>query len=109
MIALGDDNEITLTRGDTATVNVELTMGGEAYELSEGESLTLTVKVTSWGPKVLLEKTAADMAFTLDSEDTAELSPGTYYYDVRLRGEGGESYTVVPRSAFVIKEAVAWR
>lgn len=109
MIALGENNEITLTRGDTAVINVDLTIYGETYELSEGETLVLTVKVTSWGPKVLLEKTADSMSFQIKSEDTAELSPGTYYYDVRLRCADGASYTVVPRSAFIIKEAVAWR
>ena len=49
MIALGENNAITLTRGDTATVNlVILDASGEAYEPEEGDEVVLTVKASSW-------------------------------------------------------------
>lgn len=109
MIALGENNAITLTRGDTATINlVILDAEGETYELAEGDSCVLTVKASSWAPEALLELTAENMAFSLVSSATADLSPGTYYYDVRLKTASGASYTVVEKAEFITGEAVAW-
>ena len=48
------------------------------------------------------------MAFSFDSSATADLSPGTYYYDIRLKTASGGSYTVVEKAEFIIGEAVAW-
>lgn len=109
MIALGENNAIALTRGDTATITlVILDASGEIYELEEGDEVVLTVKASSWAPEALLELTAEDMAFSFDSSATADLSPGTYYYDIRLKTASGESYTVVEKAEFIIAEAVTW-
>ena len=109
MIVLGENNAITLTRGDTATVNlVILDEEGETYELADGDTCVLTVKASSWAPEALMELTAENLAFSFDSSATAALSPGTYHYDIRLKTASGASYTVVEKAEFSIGEAVAW-
>lgn len=93
---------IKLTRGDSAMLSVTL----DGYEMQDGDTLTLSVKVDPSKTEYLLQLTAEDMTFTFLPETTAGLAFGAYRYDIQLTTAAGEVYTVIPVSSFTIMEEV---
>lgn len=93
---------IKLTRGDSASLSVAL----DGYEMQDGDTLTLSVKVDPNKTDYLLQLTAQDMAFTFLPETTAGLPFGAYRYDIQLETANGEVYTVIPVSSFTIMEEI---
>lgn len=103
------NNEIRITRGDSASFNVVLkTDEGEAYMLPDGSIVTFTVKRDTGQPKYLIQKTNTDStSFTISPEDTSALKYGEYVYDVQLT-VGGDVSTVVVPTPFIVTEEVTW-
>ena len=104
------NTNISITRGDSATLCVELKdQTRQPYELQEGDELLLTVKVDANQSEHVLQL-PADQAgtFTFLPESTAGLSFRTYKYDIQLTTSAGEVYTVIPVSAFTVMEEVTW-
>lgn len=93
---------IKITRGDSASLSVAL----DGYEMQDGDTLTLSVKVDPSKTEYLLQLTAQDMAFTFLPETTAGLSFGAYRYDIQLTTSGGAVYTVIPVSSFTVMEEI---
>lgn len=93
---------IKLTRGDSATLSVAL----DGYEMQDGDTLTLSVKVDPSKEGYLLQLTAEGMAFTFLPSSTAGLPFGAYRYDIELKTAAGEVYTVIPVSSFTLMEEV---
>ena len=101
------DNQITLTRGDSAKMLIELTQAdGTEYPMQKGDVLTFTLrkKVESTGK--LIEKIFNEKHIEFIPEDTVDLDFGNYVYDVVLTTSAGEVYTVVSVSNFVIAKEV---
>lgn len=83
MLFIDTDDNILLTRGDTATFNISITDSeGSPYTMQEGDSLKFSIKRIYEQPEVLLEKVVTEPVVTLDSADTDSLSFGVYHYDV---------------------------
>ena len=101
---------VTLTRGDTARLSVDLTgQDGTAYEMAAGDTLVLTVKRSAADADALISKELkGSSAFVLDPSDTSGLAYGRYRYDVQLTTAGGDVCTVCGPSAFVVGEEVTW-
>lgn len=101
---------VTLTRGDTARLSVDLTgEDGTAYEMAAGDTLALTVKRSTADADALISKESkGSSAFVLDPSDTSGLAYGRYRYDVQLTTAGGDVCTVCGPSAFVVGEEVTW-
>lgn len=99
-------NKITLTQGDNAemVVNVYDAKGKERGVFAD-DTVTLTVKSSLQAP-VALSKTAINGVFVFTPEDTINLAPGNYVYDVELKTFTGKTYTIVPVSQFCLKEDV---
>jgi len=98
------DNNIKMIKGDTAYINIKLE-GGYVYK--EGDTLTLTVRQDVFSQDVVLTKTIpANGSFTFVPEDTNDIAPGRYVYDVQLDTIYEEVFTVVVPSDFILKEGV---
>ena len=105
------NNNIQLTRGDTARIQVPITNNatGEEYILSDLDKLTMTVKKNETDFKSLMQKTLTGTnSFYITPSDTRNLSFGKYVYDVQLTTESGDVYTVIEPSVFEILKEVTW-
>lgn len=92
-----ENDVITLTRGDSAYLNFRLTtQDGEEYPLQEGDLLRLTVRVQADSAyHVLLEAESSIATIVLTPEQTGQLEPGKYSYDVQLQTAAGDVFTIV--------------
>ena len=106
------DGVISITRGDTAYLDVTLTTaGGTAYTMQEGDTLTLTVRERAEvACEVLLQSTSTNSTIILTSEQTAALPVGNLSYDIQLTTFAGEIYTVVGATSTKtnLKNFVVW-
>ena len=98
-------NDIHLTQGDSAILNVEITNDdGTPYAIKEGDSLTITVKATN-GTKIFSKTVQAYESIIIEPKDTVDAGVGRYKYDIQLNTEN-QVYTIIPVSSFFIEEGV---
>lgn len=90
-----DENKITLTRGNTAFIEIDIIKDDEPYILRAGDSLTLSLKRKSDYNKVVLTKVTTTNTFTFVENDTKDLSLGIYEYDITFRGNDGTIDTLL--------------
>ena len=110
MFQILKENKIILTRGDTAVLNVDITdPDGNAYEMLEGDTLTLTVKENTRTKAIILQVKSVSTVLRIESSDTDGKGYGVYYYDVQLKCSTGDIHTVIPKSEFVIGEEVTFQ
>ena len=98
-------NRITLTRGDTAYLKLNITDESDnAYELSEGDIIFFRIAEYGTSGRLLFEKTVNIETLTLElkPEDTAGLEFRTYRYEVEVVTEAGEHFTVIENAAIEI-------
>ena len=102
-------NKITLTRGDSAELEVVLSDElGATYEMQETDCLTFTMKKILDATAIELKKTVLGTnIFNFVPADTKKLSFGKYYYDIQLKTASDEVYTVIPSSEFVVGEEIS--
>lgn len=101
-----EDTTISLTRGDTAYLALDLTSNGEPYELDDYQ-VDLTVR-EGYEPtdKILFKKTVINSPqIVIEPADTNELAYGRYKYDIQITTSIGEIFTVVV-GTFKITEEV---
>lgn len=107
MITLEDD-VISLTRGDTAYLYLDLTSDGEPYEWDDGDTWTFTVKFNyDEEENYLFQKTVkAGDTIVIEPSDTKPYEYGRYVYDLQVNTAIGEVFTVIGPNTFKItKEA----
>lgn len=92
---------IRLTRGDTAALRVEIIRerengDREPYEMQAADTLTLSAKKNSLcpAPQLVITNTGEPLLI-FSPEDTKNLAPGDYVYDIELKTGEGDVYTVV--------------
>lgn len=96
--------QLRINRGTTYTIGLVYERGGIATTLV-GATVRFTVKTAEWDDNMLdtdasilkniTDGTAEGTAtITIDPEDTAELTPGKYYYDIKVEQADGEIYKV---------------
>lgn len=104
------ENRISLTRGDTAYLDIEVKIDGNAYELQEDDTLTLTVKKkpsdTDSEPILIQKVIYGETLFHIEPSDTAELPFGKYKYDVQLNKANGDVFTIIEPTLFIVLEEV---
>lgn len=98
-----EENDIYLTRGDTAYIGLNLT----GFDGTLEDTLTMSVK-----------KSVSDIDYTFQiivpfgsdikilPEHTRELEYGKYFYDIQLDMANGDVFTIVAPSKFVVTEEV---
>lgn len=100
-----DGTRISLIRGDTLILEVEIELNGEPYEVQQGDEIRFALKrsemkkdKTEFIDKEPLVTTIIPndtLILRLESEDTAELPFGRYNYDIQLRMEDGTVDTFI--------------
>lgn len=104
------DNDISITRGDNATLHVTMTtLDGEPYQLTQEDTLVLTVKKKTKDVTALIHLVADENGtFSIEPDDTNFLKFGSYKYDIQLTTSDGKIYTIIPPSIFKVSEEVTW-
>ena len=99
---------IELTRGDTAELSLDVKKNdGTAYDFSN-DTAVLTVKSSTITSEIMFQKTFSSGEIKINPEDTASMKYGTYKYDVQITTAGGDVYTVIPPSDFIIAQEVTF-
>lgn len=105
MFIIDNDNNIMLTRGDTAVLNLEVTIDGEAYDYSN-DLVQFTVKKNTVTDSIVIQKTFSGSSVTIEPTDTENLEYQTLKYDVQVITQSGKVYTVIPPRNLTIAEEV---
>lgn len=93
-----NNNDISLTRGDTLFLTVDLTDSeGDKYVPREGDTLRLAMKkrVSSTELVMLKDIPVDTLTFEIEPSDTKELAYGSYVYDIELTDAEGHVTTVI--------------
>ena len=94
-----DGNNITLTRGDTLMLQLQLTRGGETYTPAQGDSIRFAMKrkYTDNDSTALVKNIPTDtLVLEIEPNDTKELPMNkTYVYDIQLTDANGRVDTFV--------------
>ena len=103
------NNTITIVRGDTATFNVELKVEDdgtmEDYTPEEGDIILFKVKKNYTDEDTIITKTGATIS--LNHDDTKDLTPGEYVYDIEFTSSDGTVIDhVVTVNKFIVQEAL---
>lgn len=109
MLFLHDNGTIKLTRGDTASLTVAITdvAGENRYELSDGDTLTMSVKHSINDSDYCFQKKVIGASvFHILPEDTRDMRFGRYKYDVQLTTDGGDVCTIIGPCTFELLEEV---
>lgn len=105
MLYIDEDNNITLTRGDNATLELTVKDDGMSYDFSN-DLVQFTVKRNTVTETVIFQKTFTAGVILIEPSDTATLNYTDLKYDVQLIKQGGGVYTVIPPRIFKIAEEV---
>lgn len=104
-------NNISITRGDSAIIALEITdAAGDPYIIKDNDRLTMTVKKYINDELPVIVKTLDDgivrgddaVEIHIDPQDTSGLRYGNYVYDVELVMADGYTDTVIPPSQLTI-------
>lgn len=105
MLSVDTNNNITLTRGDTAVIDLAIIIDGEAYDYSN-DLVQFTVKKDTVTSDKILQKTFNGTSITIDPADTSGLDYQTLKYDVQIITQSGDVFTVIPPRNLTIAEEV---
>lgn len=88
--------KLNLTKGDTGT----FTFSRDGNSLADGDTVTLTIRERLDGP-VVLQSISNGNALKLTHEQTKELKPGKYFFDIEYRSaDGSIVHTVGPKGEY---------
>ena len=95
---INDKNKtITLVRGDTLRLIVNLYVGEEPYTPRYGDMLRFAMKQTYQSNKVLIHKNIPidSCELTINPNDTKKLAFGKYVYDIEMTFANGDVDTFI--------------
>jgi hypothetical protein len=100
---------ITLTRGDTCAIDINIfTQDGAKYQLQPGDTVRFAMKqnYSDASPLVVKEIDKQLMQIWLEPEDTKGLNFGNYVYDIQLTTADGIVDTFIPKGKLKLTEEV---
>lgn len=99
-----EDNSISLTRGDTAYLSLDVS----DYTFQDGDTAILSVKESIDSEDYLfqVDLDMDNLTFIILPEYTKNLNYGKYKYDVQITTKDNEIFTVIGPSTFKITEEV---
>lgn len=109
MSAKVDGDSISLTRGDTLILNIQIIRDNEVYTPESGDKIRFALSKDTSGknePIILKNINPSTMRLTINPEDTKDLSYGSYVYDVELTTIDGYVDTFIGPAKFKITEEV---
>lgn len=100
MLQIDNQQNITLTHGDSLALTVALTKDGETYTPEEGDVIRFALSigyVGDQGYKLILTKDipADTLTFTLTAGETEALALRKYVYDIQITHGDGTVDTVI--------------
>ena len=103
---------ITMTRGDTMIVQLEMIYtDGSSYVPDPGDRIRFAMDrdydTDGTEPLVWKDIDPTDLVLKLDPEDTKKLEYGTYYYDLELTKADGTVDTFLAKGKLKLTEEVA--
>ena len=105
MLNIDSENNITLTRGDTAILTLIVKKNGEDYDYSE-DLTQFTVKRNTVTEDIVFQKTFTGSSIVIEPNDTKDLFYTDLKYDVQLITPENEVYTVITPADFIIAQEV---
>lgn len=100
--------KVLLTQGDSAVLKLGLKdADGNEVKLEEGDTAVLSVKRNLCCGDIALQLEISEGQFNFTPADTAGMPTGEYWFDVEVRMAGGDIYTVIAPSKFVLLEGVS--
>ena len=100
-----NNDKITVTRGDTGIISLNLTQDDEPYEFSEGDKIVFSVKKKLKDTEYVLRKETTRDTIFLEHKDTDNIAPGNYYYDIEITYNTIQVATIGPNK-FIVKADV---
>lgn len=107
---------ITLTRGDTLRVKVNITVNGQEYTPTASDSIRFALKHNIMNKKqsaymdpspLILKSIPYDtMILELQPQDTKPLEFGTYVYDIQITFQDGTVDTFITEAVFKLTPEV---
>lgn len=120
MFDISRDNVISITRGDSAKFPLFINTGTELkpirYVLEEGDEVYLAImQPNQYFENAIVKKKYTDedlndhgdVLIKIRPEDTEQLIPGKYYYQIKSKlrtADGYEVHTVIKKTEFFIVE-----
>ena len=105
MLHIDENNNIILTRGDSATIELAIKDDGITYDYSN-DLVQLTVKRNTVTEDIIFQKTFGSNVIIIEPSDTKNLRYTDLVFDVQLINSQGGVYTVIPPRKFTIAEEV---
>lgn len=107
---------ITLTRGDTLRVKINITLDGEEYTPVNGDTIRFAVKhpvlnskqteYKDTTPLILKDIPYDTLILELEPSDTKSLGFGTYVYDIQITFADGSVDTFITQAVFKLTPEV---
>lgn len=111
-----DGTTITMTRGDTVTIQIEMKRGSETYTPQEGDVIRFAAKKPMLNmsrteyvdPVPLVRKTIPNdtLILSIQPNDTKALAFGEYVYDIELTYANGNVDTFIAEARLIIAPEV---
>lgn len=109
MLLIDSNNKITLTRGDTMSLNVTAkTKDGDPYVLQDGETMRMAISNGFEGQStyvLMLSKSVTNGSVTFSSTETKTLDYKTYNYDVEITHTDGTVDTFISSTITIVGES----
>ncbi len=102
MFSIDENNNVKLTRGDTARMRVTVKCDGQPYKLQPDEKLVLLVARAVNMPPVIKKTAPSANVFQFVPGDTSALELFRHRYTVKLVRANGDEHTIIPWSYFEI-------
>lgn len=105
-------NTIAVTRSDSVSFNITLNKNGNAVGFEQGDTVYFTVKRYAGSDKKEISKKVTEFddngaaVFSLVPEDTKNMNPGSYVYDVQYTDAEGNITTIIRPSCFHLTKEV---
>lgn len=99
-----NNNNISLSRGNNAIIDVTILKDGEPYTLATGEKIMFHVKRKDNFNNIIISKESTENSFYIAPSDTAQLGLGGYVYSVTYYGNGGEIDTFINGEFNILSE-----
>lgn len=89
-----EGQKITHMRGDSVVFAMNIMQGCKPYEWQDGDKAVLTIKKHIKDTSHVLQKNREGSCFVLTANDTKNLEPGNYVYDVQVTLADGQVSTI---------------
>lgn len=107
MFTIDKYNKMRLTKGDTASINIEVVdLDGKPYSIKSTDTITMTVKKTAKSLVAFSINANEEHKIVIHPVNTNSLPTGLYIYDIQLTTQEGNVYTIVPQNFFELLDEV---